>query len=170
MREEAFHPSLKTNQDTTNLVVELNKTLATAILEEFKTHKTGKVAWRYISEWNGYISLAVFATEARDLDLGKEKMCGYGIMVVNDVCESHLATTTANLNSTKNIAAAAADGDAQRQHFFDRKLSGTLPGTKEGPFFQWCQAIRFAMICAAITVSPSMREQNWCDIARQDAE
>jgi len=76
MREEAFHPSLKTNQDTTNLVVELNKTLATAILEEFKTRKTVKVAWRYISEWNGYLSFAVLATEARVLDLGKEKRAG----------------------------------------------------------------------------------------------
>jgi len=50
-------------------------------------------------------------------------------MVVNDVCESHLATTTANLNSTKNIAAAAADGDAQRQNF----LTGNYPEPYQEP-------------------------------------
>jgi len=59
LRHKAFEPSLKTNQNSITLVVKLNKIFVAAIIEEFASKKSGKVACRYISEWMGEHSYAV---------------------------------------------------------------------------------------------------------------
>ena len=53
MREEVFFPKIKTNQDTTNIVIDLNKVLAEAMLKEFEAKGAGKVARHYITVLNG---------------------------------------------------------------------------------------------------------------------
>ena len=59
LREEAFHPKLKTNIGSSTLVLQLNAVFIDVILMELESKKPGKVDWRYVSEWMGPHSYVV---------------------------------------------------------------------------------------------------------------
>ena len=157
LREEVFHPRIKTNQDTNELVVNLNQNLVDAVLFQFRAEGAGKCAWKYISAWDGERSFKVLSAQGILL---KHVKC------VNDDAESGLAANTSNLNSTQHIQTSGACGDAQQGHLLDRPMSGKLK--KEGVFFQWPVMVQMCMIIAAIADAPKIRDKNRSDIERQD--
>jgi hypothetical protein len=166
LRKELFSPTSRTNATTKALMHGLAKTAAETVCKEILDPT--KATYQYTSHSDSDKSYGNISSERETLQLGK--------MATNDVAESTLGRTTANvqrfgrisLSSAGAISAAKSNGFIQRESLPPARKKSAVNVKPQGMLFGLRTEVQHAIVLAARLDAQTARKANTDAILAQD--